>query len=173
VSNFNALARGLVSLLDATTAGRGPGTLTEILQGTIDLEPFFLLAKRERIATVAIPAGGSNTTWSGFGIANGFVPPNEAWLLNALTVRGTIPIGTRASITANVQLQGSFGFEAFPIGETRNYTGTLAESFVAGAVLSDPLILPPGSLLGGNTSNLSAATAFNAFIIADIVRIRL
>lgn len=171
MSNSNALARGLPSYLDLVTQGRGPGDLSGLIQGTVELDKFYSLQKRERIVTTATPAGGANGPWSFF--ANGgLVPNNEAWLLFHYSLRGVVALGTSVGIAPAVQLQQAAGYEAYQIGDFTSYNGTLATAVVSGVAFPSGLMLPPGAILGGLTINLSAATAFNLTGFADIVRIR-
>lgn len=168
--NVNALPRGLVSYLDLVTQGSSPDTLVREIQGIVDLGPLFNLGKRQRSSSQA-PAG----TVGDWGIPTLTVPPNEAWLLLAYTVGGNVPIGINAAIAPCVQMPFSAGpgTGRYQVGTPYRNTSSVSISPISAHMDVPPFLLPPGTVLGGATLELSGATAFDCYGNADFVRIRL
>jgi len=177
VGNITAPVRGLVSLLELTTEGRVPDSIAGTVQGVINVEPFVQLGKRERLQFAATAAGTTNGPWAfSAGVVNGTVPQNEAWLLLAYTVQALHGVGERYAFQPAVQMfvsgGGGTSRQVFTLGQKQSVdNATLAGQLYAPAS-QVPLLLPPSSILGGVTSDLSAAFVINANGWADIVRIR-
>lgn len=172
MGNVTQFPRGLLALLGATTEGRNPDELQRSLSSVVDLLPFYALNLRERVFFANTAAGGAAGEWD-FTAVQGEVPANQAWLVYNYTIRATIPLGLTAGITPVLRMQASgatVGFAVGPRGVTAN--ATLANELTVSSPFQVPFFAPPGAKFGGVTSDLSAATAFNAQGWVDFVRLR-
>lgn len=170
--NFNAQTRGLLSLLEAFTEGRGPDVLSRQLQPTFDLIPWIAAANRQRGQFTGVAAGGVNGAWAA---PAGFtVFPSQLFVLWYYSIQVTIPIGTTATITPTVQMPTTSGAgnQQWAVGPPVAATNSALANVLVASMVGGPIILPPGSVFGGNTSNLSAATAFTASGVYDISLLR-
>jgi len=171
MGNLNARMPGLVNYLDLITEGRAPGDISGQVQGQVDLSDFVLLGKRVRRISAAVAAGGAVGS---FAFAADFtVPANEAWMLVAYAVTFQVPAGIGAVIAPAVQMQCGAGLQSFPLGAPfRSFqTVNTTSSFIHAENL--PFLVPPGSIMGGITEELTGVTAFNATGLIDYVPIRL
>lgn len=170
--NFNAQTRGLLSFLEAFTDGKGPDMLSRQLVPTFDLLPWLAAGNRQRGVFSGVAAGGVNGAWAAPPAFTVF--PSQLFVLWYYSIQVTIPLGTTATITPTVQMPTTSGAgnQQWAVGPPVSATnGALANVLLAG-MDKGPLILPPGSVFGGNTSNLSAATAFTASGVYDISLLR-
>jgi len=172
VGNFNAPFRGLVNFLESTTDGRAPDTWVGTLQSIIDVEKFIALNKRERLIGGPVAAGGFVGPWAPTFLT---VLPNEALLLLNMSIQATIPIGLQARISPAVQMPHTFGggTTAFKVGQSAFNSLTVIAADLRAYMDVAPFLIPPGAVCGGLTEEISALTAFNAFVTIDFVRVRL
>jgi len=94
---LQALARGLINLLELQSDGKGPSALSEVLVPTVDTTDLYLAARAEGLAlTVSTPISGTNIV--------GFVPANEVWVveqMNAFGLSGDAGVSFRIAPMAN------------------------------------------------------------------------
>jgi len=171
---IQALPKGLVAFLDLNTSGIGPGSLAEQAVATLDILPFISLAKRERIATGTVAAGTGAGDWN-FSAASpsGVVAPNEAWLVFNYHVQASIALGLTAAIQPTFWASVAGGSTVIPVGPPVSNGSSALASVLRAPSYGVPFWMPPGAFLGGLTPWLSAATAFNAVGVADVVKFRL
>lgn len=170
--NFNASTKGLLSLLEAFTDGRGPDILSRQLSPTIDLLPWIAAGNRQRGQFTGVAAGTVNGAWAA---PVGFtVFPSQLFVLWYYSIQVTIPIGTTATITPTVQMPttSGAGTQQWAVGAPVSATNSTLANVLVAQMDTGPIILPPGSVFGGNTSNLSAATALTASGVYDISLLR-
>jgi len=164
---IQALAKGLVGLLELNTDGRGPTSLADQIAAVLDVQPLYLLGKRERFVTGAVAAGAAvgDFSFAGVGLS---VPNNEAWWCIHYHISATIPVALTAQMTPTYQISGAVNV----VGPTIfNQTNALAS--VLRVTNDRDFIVPPGGALAGLTNSLSAAVAFNGFGTLEFVRFRL
>lgn len=172
MGNITQFPRGLLALLGALTDGKNPDELQRSVSGVVELLDFYSLNLRERVFFSNTAAGTAAGEWD-FTAVQGEVPANQAWLVYNYTVRATIPLGLQCGITPVLRMQASgatVGFAVGPKGNTVN--ATLANELTVSSPFQRPFFAPPGAKFGGVTSDLSAATAFNAQGWVDFVRLR-
>lgn len=173
MGNVNARQPGLVGLLDTITDGKAPGTLVETISGVIDLQQFILLGKRERIV---LSAGANNVgaaTNGHYAFPALPVPNNEAWLLQAYTVQGTIAAASQMSIQVHAQMPLAGGNQAFPLGPMSPVLVTGGASQLVTGWATDKLWLPPGTIMGFTVQNSTTGVATTFTGLLDFVRVRL
>lgn len=171
MGNVNALARGINSLLDLTTQGQTPGDLSQVIQSQIDLLPFLLLNKRQRLLLGPTATG---LTTGDFDFAT-TVPQNEAWILYSYCVSAQLPLGQTGELVATAQMwmQNSAIRQAFMLGPASVFGRGVVVNTIR-AYMDPPLfILPPNSLPGFLLSNIAAASAFSCYGFIDYVPVRL
>jgi hypothetical protein len=166
---IQALPKGLISLLDINYGGAGPPNLSETVAGTFELTELYWLSKRERI----IQTGGAvGTATNQFNYNSMTVPGNEAWLVYLYTCSAAVPALLTMQMQAAVQMPTTGGFSSYPIGPpASNTTNALASTLFAYA--DRIFIAPPGSIMGGITVSIGAATAVTGGAALDFVRFRL
>jgi hypothetical protein len=166
--NFNAQTRGLLSFLEAFTDGKGPDVLSRQLVPTFDLIPWLAAFNRQRGQFTGVAAGTVNGAWAA---PVGFtVFPAQLFVLWHYTIQIAIPIGTTCTITPTVQMPttSGAGTQQWAVGPPVSATNSTLANVLVAQMDTGPILLPPGSVFGGNTSNLSAATALTASGVYDI-----
>lgn len=172
---INATLAALTSALELNAQGAVPQSLADQIAMTFAAEEYVYLRKRERVflGGAGVAAGTGAGSWA-FATTGGLVPQNEAWLILYYSVSAVIPIGLQATLQAACQMPFTSGGAAasFALGQpARNASSALASNVFSFS--HRPIVLPPNGILSGITTELSAATAFNAFGVVDLVRLKI
>lgn len=172
MSNTNFLSRGLLGLFGAQTDGRAPAELGSNIQATFDLVQFISNGQRQRVFLDSV-----TTTAMGiydFGIRpEAVVPQNETWLLYNYTVQCTTVLGDTPSIQP-LYIAQTLGSSRRPFllgSRVQNVVAGASQVLLAGMFSSQPVWIPPNSILGFCYSD--SITNNNVFGFADYVRVRL
>lgn len=132
------IAPGLVGFLGTKNLGRGnPASLAEVLAGTLDLTNWYLSAAYEYItATLNMNAVG------GFSSTSLNVPGNEYWWVHRYACWGSTAAAEAITLQTAITPGGLTPFFVTGVSQT------VAASQRFGVFMDQPIILPPGSLIG-------------------------
>lgn len=160
MSGIQRIPRGLLSLLDMkSAAGRTPADLQTFIQGTIDLEAYYLSdALSTAFTLVNVAAAGVN--------AQLLVPQGEVWRLFGLSA---VADGFSAAVTTvgfGVQIRPPGAPASWDVGfRDRTATVAVTDRLVATAQIP-PTVLGSGTIIQAFSSITPAPNNYNLAVVA-------
>lgn len=84
---IQVIPQGLLGFFQLKNGGRNPGTLTEVLSGTLDLRDWYFNSQREVWSTYTVSVASGITGFQSFTTPGALVvPDNEFWYVHNYTI---------------------------------------------------------------------------------------
>lgn len=131
--------QGLMGFLELKR-GQAPAVLPDVLQGVLDLSPWYLESNGESFNT-----GNFSAALGSFGIATLTVPQGEWWYVHGFSVQSET-LGAGEALQHCLVVARGDGGGITMISQPGNLAGV---GNLAIASLARPLFVPPGSSLAG------------------------
>lgn len=170
MARVQAQPKGLLSLFDLETDGRGPGNFSDTVSPTLDLRPFVSYGKRRRDFLGTAAAVGAVNGPVAF---TNPIPQTEAYEVWGYSIQGTAPATKTLLIQPAIRIFTSALDRWFPFGDLLELdNGALANAFTAGGYLTQPILVPGNTFFGFQLLNQNNALTFDVAGVLDYVPLR-
>lgn len=140
-----------------------PNRLLDLVQGTVDLLPWWINSLTQGRATSITPASGA-LSFLNFPAASTLVPADQRWLVTALSINAPVSVAAHTLQVRGAWVDNTTGAGVLAVGEA-GALGTFPSNIVVDGLRGETLLLSPGDRLGCilefNTGATPAAIGLN------------